>query len=131
DLDGKLDLAVVNGHIEETVRNIRGTVGYAQPPTLFLNLGGGKFRDGAGLAAEGFAHPKVGRGLCYGDFDRDGNLDLLLTTNNGPAYLYRNENIAGNRSIRFHLIGTKSNRDAVGAMVRIFYEGQRQSRMVR
>ena len=131
DLDGKLDLAVVNGHIEETVRNIRGNVGYAQPPQLFLNLGGGKFRDVAGLAAEGFAHPKVGRGLSYGDFDRDGNLDLLLTTNNGPAYLYRNENIAGNRSIRFHLIGTKSNRDAVGAMVRIFYEGQSQSRMVR
>jgi len=131
DLDGQLDLAVVNGHIEETVRNIRGNVGYAQPPQLFLNLGGGKFRDVAGLAAEGFAHPKVGRGLSYGDFDRDGNLDLLLTTNNGPAYLYRNENIAGNRSIRFHLIGTKSNRDAVGAMVRIFYEGQSQSRMVR
>jgi hypothetical protein len=131
DLDGRLDLAVANGHIEETVRNIRGNVGYAQPPQLFLNSGGGKFHDVAGLAGAGFAEPKVGRGLAYGDFDRDGNLDLLMTTNNGPAYLYRNENIAGNRSIRFRLAGTKSNRDAIGAIVRIFYEGQSQSRMVK
>jgi len=131
DLDGTLDLAVVNGHIEETVRNIRGNVGYAQPPQLFLNSGGGKFRDVAALAGEGFAQPKVGRGLAYGDFDRDGNLDLLLTTNNGPAYLYRNENRAGNRSIRFHLIGTKSNRDSIGAIVRIFCEGQSQTRTVK
>jgi hypothetical protein len=131
DLDGRLDLAVVNGHIEETVRNIRGNVGYAQPPQLFLNSGAGKFRDVAALAGEGFAQPKVGRGLAYGDFDRDGNLDLLLTTNNGPAYLYRNENGAGNRSIRFHLRGTKSNRDAIGAIVRISYEGQSQTRTVK
>ncbi len=131
DLDGRLDLAVANGHIEETVRNIRGNVGYAQPPQLFLNSGGGKFHDVAGLAGAGFAEPKVGRGLAYGDFDRDGNLDLLMTTNNGPAYLYRNENLAGNRSIRFRLAGTKSNRDAIGAMVRIFYEGQSQSRMIK
>jgi hypothetical protein len=131
DLDGRLDLAVVNGHIEETVRNIRGNIGYAQPPQLFLNSGGGKFRDVAGLVGEGFAQPKVGRGLAYGDFDRDGNLDLLLTTNNGPAYLYRNENTGGNRSIRFRLTGTKSNRDAIGAIVRIFYEGQSQTRSVK
>ena len=131
DLDGRLDLAVVNGHIEETVRNIRGNVGYAQPPQLFLNSGGGKFRDVAALAGEGFARPKVGRGLAYGDFDRDGNLDLLLTTNNGPAYLYRNENSAGNHSIRFRLVGTKSNRDAIGAIVRILYEGQSQIRTVK
>ena len=131
DLDGKLDLAVANGHIEETVRNIRGNVGYAQPPQLFLNSGGGKFRDVAGLVGDGFAAPKVGRGLAYGDFDRDGNLDLLMTTNNGPAYLYRNENVAGNRSIRFQLAGTKSNRDAIGAVVRVSYEGQSQSRVVK
>ena len=85
-----LDLAVVNGHIDDTVRNVRG-VGYAQPPQLFLNDGQGKFRDVAGEVGGGFAQPKVGRGLAYGDFDRDGDLDLLITTNNGPAYLYRND----------------------------------------
>jgi enediyne biosynthesis protein E4 len=130
DLDGALDLAVANGHIEETVRNIHGNVGYAQPPQLFLNQGG-KFQDVAADVNGGFAEPKVGRGLAYGDFDRDGDMDILLTTNNGPAYLYRNDQLAGNRSIRFHLTGTKSNRDAIGAMVRIFYDGQSQGRMVK
>ena len=114
DLDGALDLAVVNGHIDETVRNIRGNVGYAQPPELFLNDGKGKFRDVASQLGMQFGQPKVGRGLAYGDFDRDGDLDLLMTTNNGPAYLYRNDQSAGNKSVRFQLTGTKSNRDALG-----------------
>jgi hypothetical protein len=96
-----------------------------------LNLGEGKFSDVAAGVGTGFAQPKVGRGLAYGDFDRDGSLDLLLTTNNGPAYLYRNENVAGNHSIRFHLQGTKSNRDAIGAVVRIFDSGRSQSRAVK
>jgi len=131
DLDGWLDLAVANGHIDETVRNIHGNVGYAQAPQLFLNEGGGKFRDVARQLGGGFETPIVGRGLAYGDFDRDGDLDLLMTTNNGPAYLYRNDLNAGNRSIRFQLVGTKSNRDAIGAAVRIFLGGQSQSRVVR
>ena len=131
DLDGYLDLAAANGHIDETVRNIRGNVGYAQPPQLFLNLGNGKFRDVAADAGGGFDAPRVGRGLAYGDFDGDGDLDILMTTNNGPAVLFRNDQLAGNRSIRFELQGTKSNRDAIGASVSIFIGDQRQSRLVR
>jgi enediyne biosynthesis protein E4 len=130
-LDGWLDLAVANGHIDETVRNIRGNVGYAQPPQLFLNSGKGTFLDIAAEVDGGFDQPKVGRGLAYGDFDRDGDLDLLLTTNNGPAYLYRNDQSAGNHSIRFRLVGTKSNRDAIGATVRIISGGLTQARMVK
>jgi hypothetical protein len=130
DLDGALDLAVVNGHIDDTVRNVRG-VGYAQPPQLFLNDGQGKFRDAAVEVGGGFAQPKVGRGLAYGDFDRDGDLDLLITTNNGPAYLYRNDQLGGNKSIRIRLVGTKSNRDAIGARVRIFHGETSQSRLVK
>ena len=131
DLDGALDLAVANGHIDETVRNIRGNIGYAQPPQLFLNRGGGKFQDVAATVGGGFETPKVGRGLAYGDFDRDGDLDILMTTNNGPAYLYRNDQEGHPRSIRFRLKGTKSNRDAIGSSIRIYYEGHTQSRMVR
>jgi hypothetical protein len=130
-LDGWLDFAVANGHIDETVRNIRGNVGYAQPPQLFLNSGKGSFRDVAAEVGGDFNQPKVGRGLAFADFDRDGDLDLLLTTNNGPAYLYRNDQLNGNRSIRFHLVGTKSNRDGIGAMVRVFAGGVTQSRMVK
>jgi hypothetical protein len=130
-LDGWLDFAVANGHIDETVRNIRGNVGYAQPPELFLNGGKGKFNDAAAAAGGDFDQPKVGRGLAYGDFDRDGDLDLLLTTNNGPAYLYRNDQLGRNRSIRFRLVGTKSNRDAIGATVRVFTTGMTQSQMVK
>jgi enediyne biosynthesis protein E4 len=130
-LDGWLDLAVANGHIDDTVRNIHGNVGYAQPPQLFLNNGKGGFRDVAAEVGGGFEQPKVGRGLAYADFDRDGDLDLLLTTNNGPAYLYRNDQLAGNRSIRFRLVGTKSNRDGIGAIVHIVSGGLSQSRMVK
>jgi len=131
DLDGALDLIVANGHIDDTVRNIRGNVGYAQAPHLFLNQGNGTFRDVATDAGIDFANPRVGRGLAYGDFDRDGDLDLLVTTNNGPAMLFRNDQVAGNRSVRFRLVGTKSNRDAIGAVVQIFYGGTSQSRMVK
>ncbi|MGB6472856.1 MAG: CRTAC1 family protein [Candidatus Sulfotelmatobacter sp.] len=131
-LDGWLDLAVANGHIDETVRNIRGNVGYAQPPQLFVNGGkGGSFRDVAADLGGTFSQPKVGRGLAYADFDRDGDLDLLLTTNNGPAYLYRNDQLAGNKSIRVRLVGTKSNRDGIGATVQIFDGDLTQSRMVK
>ena len=130
-LDGLLDLVVANGHIDEPVRGVAGRVGYAQPPHLFINQGAGTFRDLASAAGDEFARPKVGRGLACGDFDRDGDVDLLMTANNGPAKLYRNDQLAGNRSIRFHLTGTTSNRDAIGATIRVFHEGQAQTRVVK
>jgi hypothetical protein len=131
DLDGALDLIVANGHIDETVRNIRGNVGYAQAPHLFLNLGDGLFREAAAEAGGGFATAKIGRGLAVGDFDRDGDVDVLITTNNGPAHLYRNDQLAGHRSIRVRLVGTKSNRDGIGAQVRIFHDGTSQAQTVK
>ena len=131
DLDGRLDLIVANGHIDESIRGIQGKVGYAQPPHLFHNQGQGLFRDLAAAAGADFAQPKVGRGLACGDFDRDGDVDILMTANNGPARLYRNDQLAGHRSIRFHLTGTTSNRDAIGATVRIFHDGSAQSRVVK
>jgi hypothetical protein len=131
DLDGRLDLVAVDGHIDETVRQIHGNTGYAQPPHLFLNRGGDRFQDVAPQAGGGFATPKVARGLAYGDFDRDGDLDLLLTTNQGPALLYRNDLAPGARSLRVRLIGTKSNRDAIGSVVRLTTAGGTQSRMVK
>ena len=131
-LDGWLDLAVANGHIDETVRNIRGNVGYAQPPQLFLNNGKGRLpryrrrnwrrvRSAKGRPRPGLSLTSIAMAISI----------LLLTTNNGPAYLYRNDQFAGNRSIRFRLVGTKSNRDAIGATVRVVCDGLAQSRMVK
>jgi hypothetical protein len=130
-LGGHLDLVVANGHIDETVRSIRGNVGYAQPPHLFLNQGDGTFRNVAADVGRDFAQPRVGRGLAWADFDRDGDVDLLMTTNNGPAVLFRNDQSSGNRFVRFRLRGTTSNRDAIGASVRVFHGGTSQSRLVK
>ena len=131
DLDGRLDLVVANGHIDDTVRNIRDNVGHAQPPQLFLRDGGAGFRDASASVGPDFTRPRVGRGLACADFDRDGDVDVLMTTNNGPPVLFRNDQSAGNRSLRFRLIGTASNRDAIGASVRIFHDGTSQTRVVR
>lgn len=130
-LDGWLDLLAVNGHIDETVRNLNNNHGYAQAPHLFLNDGKGHFRDIAQEVGSGFANPRVSRGLALGDFDRDGDVDVLVTTNQGPAVLYRNELVSGNRSIRLRLVGTKSNRDAIGALVRVVTPEGTQTRMVK
>jgi enediyne biosynthesis protein E4 len=130
-LDGRLDLIAANGHIDDTVRNVRHNVGYAQSPQVFMQGAQRSFADESSHVGSDFAQPKVGRGLAYGDFDGDGDSDLLMTTNNGPAYLYRNDQLAGYRSIRFHLVGTVSNRDAIGANVRVFGNGISQSAMVK
>jgi hypothetical protein len=69
--------------------------------------------------------------LAYGDFDRDGDLDVLITTNQGSAHLFRNDLGSGNRSLRLRLAGAKSNRDAIGAMVRVFTAEGQQTRTVK
>jgi hypothetical protein len=131
DLDGLLDLLVVNGHIDPGIRDARPDTEYAQPPHLFLNKGSAGFHDVAAALGGGFAEPKVGRGAAFGDFDRDGDLDVLITTNQGAAYLYRNDQNNGHHAIRFRLVGTKSNRDGIGATVRVSSGGETGSRMVK
>lgn len=126
DLDGNLDLLVANGHIDDTNRNVE----YAQAPHLFLNRGG-KFRNVASEIGAEFAAPKVGRGAAFGDFDGDGDQDVLITTNGGPVYLYRNDVSNGNKSLRIRLVGTQSNRDGIGATVQLWTAGQKTSRTVK
>ena len=131
DLDGALDLVVANGHIDDVVRASRGSMGQAQPPLLFLNDGRGRFREAAASVGPDFATPRVARGLAYGDFDGDGDVDLVMTTNNGPAVLFRTDAPAGHHSLRLTLAGTESNRDGIGARIRIFHDGTMQTRVVR
>jgi enediyne biosynthesis protein E4 len=130
DLDGNLDLLVVNGHIDDVMQRGNETP-YAQQPHLFLNEGNGRLRDVADEIGGGFANPKIARGAAYGDIDNDGDLDVLITTNQGPAVLYRNDQLSANRSLRLRLSGTKSNRSGIGASVKVFYDGRRASRMVK
>jgi enediyne biosynthesis protein E4 len=131
DLDGLQDLLVVNGHIDDTISKVQARVTYAESPHLFINQGGGRFSDIAPLLGGSFAQPKVGRGAAFGDFDGDGDPDVVITTNGGPAFLYRSDVRNGNRVIRFTLHGTKSNRDAIGAKVRVFAGQHTYRKMVK
>ncbi|MFZ0286063.1 MAG: CRTAC1 family protein, partial [Terriglobales bacterium] len=118
DNDGWPDIFVADGHIEDQIERVQKRVKYAEPPHVFRNLGGGKFQEVTDSLGAAFASPKVARGAAYADIDNDGSLDILLTTNGGPAYLYRNED-GSNHSLRVKLIGTKANRDGIGAVVRV------------
>ncbi|HWY69478.1 MAG TPA: CRTAC1 family protein [Terriglobales bacterium] len=130
DLDGWLDIFVANGHIEDQIENIQKRVRYAEPPHLFRNLGNGKFTEVTQRMGAEFARPRVARGAAYADIDNDGDLDLVMTTNAGPAQLFRNDS-TGNQSLRVKLEGTKSNRDGIGAVVRVQSGGSQQSLMMR
>ncbi len=116
DLDGKLDIFVANGHVENDINKVQRRVKYPQPPHLFHNQGKG-FVEVAHRVGSDFVQPRVGRGGAYGDYDNDGDLDLLMTTNGGPAVLWKNERDNPNRYLRVKTVGTCSNRDGIGAKV--------------
>jgi hypothetical protein len=130
DLDGWLDIFVANGHIEDGIERVQPRVRYAEPPHLFRNLGDGKFEEATYLAGPAFASPRVARGAAYGDILNNGALDLVVSTNGGPAVLFRNKG-AKNHSLRLKLVGTKSNRDGIGAVVRLNAGSDTQSQMLR
>ncbi|MGB6265560.1 MAG: CRTAC1 family protein [Candidatus Acidiferrales bacterium] len=130
DLDGWLDMYVADGHIEDAVERVQQRVRYAEPPHLFRNLGNGKFEDATASAGRAFAAPRVARGAAYGDFNNDGALDMIVSTNGGPAVLFRNTG-ATNHSLRIKLEGVKSNRDGIGAVARVTAGNDAQSAMLR
>jgi hypothetical protein len=117
DLDGFLDIFTANGHVADDISVLQPTLKYEQVPLLFHNSGNGKFEDVSGRLGSALRRAVVGRGAAYGDFDNDGDLDLLLTTNNGPARLLCNDNGNKNDMLRIKTVGTRSNRDGIGAKV--------------
>jgi hypothetical protein len=119
DLDGFLDIFAANGHIDEEIGRVQPKISFQQPALLFRNNGKGRFTTVGNEAGSALFRPIVGRGAAYGDFDRDGDLDVLVTTNHGPAYLFRNDGGNENNWIQFRLAGTKSSKSAVGAVVRV------------
>lgn len=130
DNDGWPDILVANGHIEDEIERVQPRVRYAQPPHVFRNLSGGKFQEVTQSLGAAFARPKVARGAAYADIDNDGFLDVLLTTNHGPAYLFHNGG-ESNHSLRIRLAGVKSNRDGIGAVVRVKSGKDQQWQMLR
>jgi enediyne biosynthesis protein E4 len=125
DLDGYPDILAANGHIEEEIGRIQPKIQYRELPLLFHNQTHGKFDT-----VNAFTQPMVARGAAYGDFDQDGDLDVLFSTNGGPAYLYRNDGGNRNHWLQLKLIGSKSNRSAIGAVARVTSPGGTQSQTV-
>ena len=134
DLDGWPDILIANGHIDSDIQRVQPNVKYAMPPHLFRNMEKGDFVEVTKSLGSAFAAPRVGRGAAYADIGNRGRLDLLLSTNGGPVYLFENEasgTAATSRSLRLKLVGTVSNRDGIGAVVKVTAGSDWQSQMLR
>jgi enediyne biosynthesis protein E4 len=130
DLDGRMDLLLANGHVEPTVQAVQKEVTYKQAPILFWNVGGGRF-VALGERSGDLASPLVARGAAYADLDGDGDLDLVLVENGGPARVYLNPTNAPKKSVRVRLVGSgRSSRDAVGAKVTATIAGRTLTQQV-
>ena len=119
DLDGLQDIFAANGHVSDDIGSVQPRIKYAEPAHLFRNAGANKFEEATARAGAALTQPVVGRGAAYGDFDNDGDLDLVIMSNNGPARLLRNDGGNRNHALRVRLEGTASARDAIGARVRV------------
>jgi hypothetical protein len=131
DLDGLPDILAANGHIEEEIGRVQPRVQFRQPPLLFHNQGSRRFENATASAGPDFGRPIVGRGAAHADYDHDGDLDVVMTTNHGPAYLFRNDGGNRNNWIAIRTRGVKANRDGIGAVVRVQSASGRQWQMVR
>jgi hypothetical protein len=130
DNDGDLDLAIVNGHVADNIAMFRSGAKYAQGRLLLQNSGAGRFRNVSATAGPGFAVEKVGRMVVAGDVDNDGDLDLLITNNGQSVDLLLNDGGSRSHALLLRLVGTTSNREAIGAKLRLTAGSRTQVREV-
>jgi enediyne biosynthesis protein E4 len=130
DLDGMLDIFAANGHVADDISRVQPRVTYAQAPHLFRQIAKRRFEAMSAKVGADFTKPMVARGAAYADYDRDGDLDILVTTNNGPARLLRNDGPDA-RALRVALRGVASNRDGIGAKVTVTAGGARRTQLVK
>jgi len=132
DLDGLLDIFAANGHVSDDISVVQANVKYAQRPSLFHNQGKKKFEEVTGKMGPALQKEIVGRGAAYGDFDNDGDLDVVITANSGEARLLRNDNGNQKDVLRIKTVGTHANRDGIGAKVTVKSDsGVQQMQMVK
>ncbi len=127
DLDGLPDIFAANGHVSDDIERVQTRVTYAQPAHLFHNLGRKQFEDVSTLTGPALRQATVARGAAYGDYDNDGDLDVLMSVNHGQARLLRNDGGERNNVLRVQLVGTTSNRDGIGAKVEATMRGGARS----
>src|SRR4029077_12914154 len=130
DNDGWLDIFIANGHVYPEVEQVTPDIHYKQTNTLFHNEGAGKFTEVSKQAGSGFQKRYVGRGVAFADFDNDGFMDLVVGNNGDPPLLLHNSGENGNHFLNFRLVGTRSNRDAMGARIRVLAGGLSQIREI-
>lgn len=131
DLDGRLDVLTSNGHLEEEITKVQASQSYRQPAQLFWNAGDAGFIGVTSQqAGADLFRPVVGRGSAFADMDGDGDLDAVITEADGKPMLLRNDQTLGHHFVRLKLVGTKSNRDAIGAWVKLTADGKSQWRQV-
>jgi enediyne biosynthesis protein E4 len=130
DLDGWPDFYVADGHLDDSIERIQQRIRFAEPPHLYHNLAGKAFDDVAASMGQSFDAPRVARGAAYGDINNDGAPDIAITTNAGPAALFLNQGTT-NHALRIKLVGIKSNRDGIGAVVAVQSPTTFQKQMLR
>jgi hypothetical protein len=130
DNDAWPDLFISAGHVFSEVDRLKSVQRFRNPRLLYRNLGNGKFEDVGPLAGEAIRAEHSSRGAAAGDFDNDGDIDLLIMNMNEPPSLLRNTNRSGNHWFAAKLVGTKSNRMAIGAKVRVQAAGRWQTAMM-
>ncbi len=119
DNDGRRDIFIANGHVLDNIERYHSGTSYAEPKLMFRNMGNGTFKNVSDQLGPDFVLPRVSRGAAIGDFDNDGDLDILVSNNGGAAQLLRNDGGNANHWLEILLIGTRSNRDGIGARVKL------------